>query len=322
MPLTKQVLVTGAGGYVGGLLIAGLAADRERYGEIVALDVRPIPESQRLNGIQYLTADIRSDQVPVIMQRYRIDCVVHLASMVTPDPDLDREIIYAVDVLGTRNVLDGCLAAGVRQVIVTSSGAAYGYYADNPPWLDETDALRGNPEFAYSDHKRQVEELLARYRQRCPQLKQLVLRPGTILGKTAQNQITALFHKPVILGIGGSASPFVFIWDQDVVSAIMSGIRTGHEGIYNLAGDGTLTLRQIARLLKKPYLPLPPGLLSFALGVLKPLGLTRYGPEQIGFLRYRPVLSNKRLKTEFNFTPCKTTRETFTYYLNHHTAKG
>jgi UDP-glucose 4-epimerase len=62
---------------------------------------------------------------------------------------------------GTRNVLDACVAHGVKHLIVSSSGAAYGYHADNPAWLTETHPLRGNPAFAYSDHKRQVEEMLA-----------------------------------------------------------------------------------------------------------------------------------------------------------------
>ena len=51
------------------------------------------------------------------------------------------------------------------------------------------------------------------------------------------------------------------------------------------------------------------------LWVLKQLGLTQYGPEQLNFLRYRPVLSNERLKNEFGYTPQKTTREVFDLYL-------
>jgi UDP-glucose 4-epimerase len=52
-----------------------------------------------------------------------------------------------------------------------------------------------------------------------------------------------------------------------------------------------------------------------SLWILKKLGLTQYGPEQIGFLRYRPVLSNRRLKEVFGYVPEKTTRQTFEYFL-------
>ena len=110
--------------------------------------------------------------------------------------------------LGTKNVLVGCLEAGVLKLIYASSGAAYGYHADNPDWLDEKDELRGNVEFAYSDHKRQVEEMLAGWRQEHPDLEQLIFRPGTILGSTTSNQITALFEKPYVSGLAQRLYPF------------------------------------------------------------------------------------------------------------------
>jgi UDP-glucose 4-epimerase len=250
-----------------------------------------------------------------ILRRFFIDTVVHLATIVTPGRKPNREFEYSVDVLGTENVLKACLEAGVKKLIITSSGAAYGYFPDNPEWLDENDALRGNIEFAYSHHKRLVEEMLACFRREHPELKQLVLRPGTVLGATTDNQITALFEKSFIMGLMGAASPFVFIWDQDVVGCILKGIFDDATGIYNLSGDGTLTMKEIAGLLGKPYVALPVSLVRSVLWVLKKLGLTQYGPEQVNFLRYRPVLSNRRLKQEFGYVPKKTTREAFEYYM-------
>jgi UDP-glucose 4-epimerase len=151
--------------------------------------------------------------------------VVHLASIVTPGKNSNRAFEYDVDVNGTRNLLQACVAHGVRRLIVSSSGAAYGYHADNPEWLTESDPVRGNDEFAYSCHKRLVEEMLAEYRAKAiPDLEQLIFRIGTILGPMVRNQITDLFEKPKILAIAGSDSPFVFIHDQDVVGAIQHGI--------------------------------------------------------------------------------------------------
>lgn len=75
----------------------------------------------------------------------------------------------------------------------TNGGAAYGYRPDIPGLLGEDDPLRGNPVFAYADHKRQVEKLLARHRVESSRLQQVVFRACTILGETADNQITTLF---------------------------------------------------------------------------------------------------------------------------------
>jgi UDP-glucose 4-epimerase len=314
----KSVLITGAGGYIGRQLVEALARDRGTLNTIVAVDVRPAPEAQRIDGVHYAGLDICDGDLSGLLRQHGVDVVVHLAAIVTPDANTDRAREYRVDVVGTENVLRACLAAGVRKFIYTSSGAAYGYHADNPKWLDENDALRGNPEFAYSDHKRLVEEMLARWRQDHPELRQLIFRPGTILGARVDNQITAMFRHPCVLGVGGASTPFVLIWDQDVVAAIQRGIQLGGTGVFNLAGDGTITLRRMAQRLGKPYVSLPPQIVGAALAVLKRLHLTRYGPEQVGFLRYRPVLANRRLKEEFGFIPRKTTAEVFDIYVETH----
>lgn len=311
----RSVLVTGASGYIGHQVVDALAADPQGVETIAAADVRETPSADRRPGVTYATVDVRDAALGEVMKENGVDTVVHLAAVVTPGKGSDREREYSIDVLGTKNVLECCLAAGVGKLVLTSSGAAYGYHADNPEWLDEEDPLRGNPEFAYSDHKRQVEEMLARWRKEHPELGQLVLRPGTVLGDTTRNQITDLFDKKVVLGVRGSPSPFVFIWDQDVVACILKGIREDVAGIYNLAGDGALPMREIAHMLGKPYVAVPAPVLRGTLAVLKRLGLTQYGPEQVDFLRYRPVLGNRRLKAEFGYTPRRTTREVFEAFL-------
>jgi UDP-glucose 4-epimerase len=100
-----------------------------------------------------------------------------------------------------------------------------------------------------------------------------------------------------------------------VIEIICRGLRERSEGIFNLAGDGALSLREIAELLGKPYRALPAWLVRAALSLLKPLGLSQYGPEQLDFLRYRPVLSNNRLKQDFGFSPRYSSREAFLAFL-------
>jgi len=309
-----RVLVTGGGGYLGRQVIAALAEEFGGDAAVVSLDVREVPQAERLPGVNYATTDICDPALEDLLRRHRITTVVHLAAIVSPGKKANRDFEYRVDVDGTRNVLQACVAAGVGHVIVSSSGAAYGYHPDNPAWLTETDAIRGNHEFAYAWHKRLVEEMLAEARERAPQLRQTVFRIGTILGETVANQITALFDKPRPLAIAGVDSPFVFIWDQDVVGAIVQAIRTGRDGIYNVAGDGALTIHQIAQRMGKRCRVLPPALLQAALWLGKAVGATQYGPEQLRFLRYRPVLDNRRLKEVFGYTPRKSSAEVFDFW--------
>lgn len=314
MGMGPAVLVTGAAGYIGRLCVAALAERRDELSALVALDWTEADPSERLDGVVYERDDICDPALKDIFRRHAIDTVVHLASIVRKPHGAPTDLAYRVDVLGTRNVLEACEAADANRLIVTSSGAAYGYHPDNPEWLDEHDPLRGNDEFEYSKNKRLIEEMLARWRQERPELQQVIFRPGTVVGENVHSPVTDLFEKPVIIGIAGSESPFVFIWDQDLVACLVDAVFSDKVGIYNQAGDGALTPREIAEMLGKPYVSLPAPLVKAALWTLKGLRLTDNGPERVAFLRYRPVLSNRRLKEEYGYTPQLTSREAFELY--------
>ena len=301
-----KILITGAVGDVGSALLRELAQSEDSAYEVVATDIRPPADLP--TGIRFETLAVRGDDPDQVIGRERPDVVIHLASIVAPTT---RDFAHAVDVIGSRNVLTACIAHGVKRLVVTSSGAAYGYHADNAIPLVESDPMRGNPEFAYSDHKRQVEEMLAKARSEVPELEQVVLRVGTVLGAGLENQITALFHKPRLLALAGCESPFVFIWTRDLARILQRAISQGPEGIYNVAGDGALGVTDLAGALGKPVLRLPVWLLKLALGIAHPLKLSRYGPNQVRFLQYRPVLDNRALKEQFGYVPDLTSAEVF-----------
>lgn len=305
--MSLNILITGSEGYIGQRLINRLAKQHN----IVGVDIRSVTPSH----YHYQQMDIRDKAISELINKHKITHVIHLASVMQASADHQRD--YDIDVNGTRNVLDASVAGDVTHFTVTSSGAAYGYHADNPAWLTEQDPLRGNDSFTYSFHKRLVEEMLAQYRSIHPQLQQLVLRPGTVLGETTQNQITNLFDQKRIMAIKGSTSPFVFIWDEDVVEIIRQGVCESKTGQFNLAGDGAMTLADIADALGKPLLQLSPWLLKLALTIGHTFGLTQYNAKQLDFLRYRPVLDNRALKEDFGYIPAKSSREVFDFYLAH-----
>ena len=291
-----RVLLTGAAGYVGTLLGARLAAVPGV--SVQGIDVRgrgghaPSP-----GGVVIRAMDIRDPALAALLRDERIDAVVHLAAVLEPTRDRARD--FDVDVNGTRNVVTACVAAGVRHLAVTSSGAAYGYHADNPVPLREEHPLRGDAAFSYADHKRQVEALLAEARARHPALGQLVLRVGPVVGATTRNQITALFHRRVLLAVRGCDAPFAFVWDEDLVAVLAQGVLQAVTGVFNVAGSGALSVHDIAARLRKPVLALPAGVLRAALWAGRRLGVSRYGPEQVRFLQHRPVLANDRLLAAF-----------------------
>lgn len=307
----KAVLITGGGGYIGRLVTEELARSPGNFETIVSSDIRLPPVQDRHDGVDYVELDIRRGQeLSELIAEHHIDTVIHLVTVVGSHAEA-----YAIDVGGSENVLKACVENQVRKLIVTSSGAAYGYHADNDEWLTEDSPLRGNEEFPYSHHKRIVEEMLATYRKEYPSLQQLVLRPGTILGASVSNPISDFFDKKIILGLRESPTPWVFIWDKDVVNVIIAGAQGPHIGVFNLSGDGVMTLREVADAMDKRFVALPARLLSEVLDRLQRYGVIDIGKEQVTFLAHRPVLSNQKLKDSFPYLPEKNTRETFEYFL-------
>ncbi len=315
--MTASVLITGAGGYLGRRVVAALASSRGDEGgpeRIVATDLRVPGIEEQIEGVEYAVLDICEVDIEAALKEHDVDTVVHLAAIVSPTPGQDRDFQYRVDVEGTSRVVDACLAASVRRLIYASSGAAYGYHPDNGALLDEDDPLRGNEVFAYSWHKKLAEERLRQARQEHPELEQVIFRVCTILGPDVDNQITAMFERPVVLGLRGSATPFCFVWDEDVAAAVVCATEGGPAGVYNLAGDGAMTLREIATAMGRRYVSLPEPVVRRALGFLHPRGLAPYGPEQTLFLLHRPVLGNRRLREDFGFQPRMTSRQVLEQY--------
>ena len=165
----SRVLITGASGLVGRAVAAVLA---KGGAELILTDLQPydgLPENAVFERL-----DVTGSDADIVIGRLKPDVVIHLASIVTPPKGSTREFEYRVDVTGSENVLQACIDHGVQRLVVTSSGAAYGYHPRNRAFLQEDAPLMGNEAFAYAHHKRLVEERLQQARTEHPQLEQVI----------------------------------------------------------------------------------------------------------------------------------------------------
>ncbi len=291
-----KILITGAAGNIGRRLVEKLLT--ENSAEIYATDVKenPFPSHPKLN---FRCLDLRSEEFTEWVKAVRPKQIVHLASILQISASLSREMAHDIDVKSTEALLQASVTMGVEKFIVTTSGAAYGYYPENRDVITESRATRGNASYFYSAHKAEVESIMARYQEQHPELKQIIFRPGAVLGPNFDGPVVNLFKQSLITGLVGYPGPFTFIWSEDLVDYIIEGLKGPITGPFNVAGDGVMTMKDIAKRLNKIYLPLPPLLIQAALAIAKPLGLTQYGPEQVKFIKYRPVLANDKIKSTF-----------------------
>jgi NAD dependent epimerase/dehydratase len=127
-----RVLVTGAGGFIGGHLVARLVRDGAVVRALVHYNSRN--EHGTLDWLEpAITADVEvvlgelRDIESVTRAAQSAEVVMHLGAMIAiPYSYVNPRDFFEVNVLGTMNVLQAALTGGARRVVHTSTSEVYG----------------------------------------------------------------------------------------------------------------------------------------------------------------------------------------------------
>jgi 2-alkyl-3-oxoalkanoate reductase len=172
-----KVLVTGAGGFLGGAVIAAC----QKSGNQVSGLFRPAspPTSEQVSeGVQVMVGDLRQKSAWCDALD-DFEAVVHCAAAVSGD--LSAQLVGTV--LATENLL-AALPDGIRRFVHVSSFSVYDFKA--PGWrgfLDEKTPIEPDPQNrdAYTQTKILQEEMVRKY-CRDHGIELVVIRPGAIYG--------------------------------------------------------------------------------------------------------------------------------------------
>jgi UDP-glucose 4-epimerase len=289
------VAVTGPTGEIGRAFLRALDP---HVGRILGMARRPFdPASLGLENTEYRQGDILDPEALHALFA-EADVIVHLAFIILGGRDETRNI----NLTGSRNVFR---AAAGKPLVYTSSVAAYGFHADNPQPLTEDVEPRGSESFYYSAQKAELEAELPE--------GAYVFRPCIVAGPDAQMLVRQLPQRRVpgpIKLMPDPGTPFQLVHHDDVASALVKAVLgEGPPGIYNLAGDGTITLGDLARALGWLAVPVPRLLVdATALTARLPLAPTLL--QWINAGRVPVVMDTTRAKTELGWTPRYSTAET------------
>jgi dihydroflavonol-4-reductase len=230
----KRVAVTGGGGRLGNVLVRQL---RARGDSVRVLEPSEgIPKS--LHGVDAeLVRGSVLDPSDVAGLVADADLVFHLAAKVDLDRDRDGSI-RAVNVEGTRNVAEACLARGIRMVHCSSHHALELHPLDQP--LEETKPLALETACDYHRTKALGEQLVLDL-VRSRGLDAVVVSPGTIVGpfdfepSILGRALLDLYHRriPLLMQV---VSDYVDV--RDVASGVLSAADKGRSGErYLLTGE-------------------------------------------------------------------------------------
>lgn len=274
--VVKKVLVTGAAGFVGSHLVENLVrCGYQVVGTVFDQDkvnhLEPWVRSHK--SVELLTGDIRSAD---FVGRAVRGCseVYHLAATLNA-PGVKSEEFHSTNVVGTRNVMDAALDAGVRKVVVTSTIACL---KDSAERVDETHLAAGVFDGDYALTKYKAEKVAFEYG--CRGIEVTVVNPTIVYGPRETHTLGQIFRnylEPPVRFVSFPDSVLNLIFVDDAVEGFVLAMEKGKSGHRYILGGPEISLGEFVALLdtvsgvRKPVVTLPNFALDLGVRVLDPL---------------------------------------------------
>jgi dihydroflavonol-4-reductase len=242
-----RAAVTGAGGFIGRVVTRALL---ERGWRVTALDL-PGALHGMPSSVRWMPCDVR-DPGTLVDGLRGVDVVFHAAALfdlVAKWPEL-----YAVNIRGTRNVLEVAREAGVERAVVWGSSSVYGATRSTLPLLEvrEIDDRRLNP-YARSKYLGEFVALEATERDG-PEV--VVIRPADVYGGgSVKGLAQALFAfkagvMSAVPGPGNAVHSHVHV--EDVARAAIHLAERGRIGeVYNVADRTPISVADLYALARE-----------------------------------------------------------------------
>lgn len=242
-----KVLVTGACGYKGTVLVPKLIAEGH---DVVAFDIQWFGNQLRdSDALTIVKGDIRyADEMPLD----GVDAIIHLSSIANdPAGDLNPKLTWEVSCLATMQLADRAARAGIEHFIYASSGSVYGVKEE----AHVTEDLSLVPISEYNKTKMCAERILLSYES---EMAVQIVRPATVCGfsPTMRNDVSvnmltmfALKNGKITVFGGDQTRPNVHI--DDITDLYVFLLDNPHvTGVFN-AGFENLSILDIANMITR-----------------------------------------------------------------------
>lgn len=321
----KEVLVSGASGFFGGVLKRRLLAEGFAVTNIDL--VRDEDSHADLTSIQ---GDIRDAELLArTFAEHTFDAVFHCAAMLAHDVK-DDDLLWTSNVDGTRLVAEAALAAGVTKVVNISSNCLWGENLGHVVAEDETPA----PVELYGRSKLAAEQELAKLHEAHPELQPITLRCPTIIDMGRLGLLAILFEfiddgKKVWV-VGDGSNRYQFIYAQDLATACIQCLGYAGSNLFHIGSDSVPTMRgmyeavireagsrsRVASLPKAPAIAL--------MKLAHKLNISPLGPYHYRMIAESFVFDTTRIRRELGWQPTLTNEQmmlrAFSYYRDNRRA--
>ncbi|MDI6723432.1 MAG: SDR family oxidoreductase [Methanobacterium sp.] len=306
-----MIVVTGATGHLGNVLVRKLLENRENV-KVVA---RSSADLNPLKGLEVEIVEGDIQDVNSLINAFQgAEIVYHLAGIVSILPDTDGHL-HRVNVIGTRNVVDACLKTGVKRLVYTSSIHALKEPPRGIP-IDETCSFE--PQYSrggYDQSKARASlEVLKGVEKG---LDAVLVCPSGVIGPydyriSQMGQLFVNFLKGSQIAYVDGAYDFVDV--RDVADGIILASRYGRSSeTYILSGE-TITVHDLMKYLEEITGMNAP---KFKMPLWFVKAVSKFSPIYYKFSKSKPLftgysievlnsnceISSKKAKDELGFSP-------------------
>ena len=257
-----RVLVTGGAGFIGSHTVDALLNEGI---EVWVLDdlsngtLRNLRVWRKNPKLHFRKSNIAKRKVVESLAK-KVDAIVHLAALVSPYLSVKKpEVVNAVNVAGTLNVLDASLKNKVQRVVFASSSSVYG----NQSLLPITEDNPLHPVTPYGVSKLAGEKYCGAY-YRTYGLSTIALRYFNVYGERQRanpySGVISIFAKklaqgsrPTIYGDGEQTRDFIHV--SDVAKANIQALQTNSAPgeAFNIGTGVPTTINQLYSMLAGLY---------------------------------------------------------------------
>lgn len=302
----RVVLVTGVSRDLG-RRAARRAAEHPAVERVIGVDV--VPPRGDIGGVSFVRADIRNPVIAKVIAMEGVDTILHMSVLATPGSLGSRTAMKELNVIGTMQLLAAAQKSEtVEQVVVKSTTQVYGASNRDPAMFTEAMEPRRAARSGYAKDVAEIEGYVRGFARRRPDVVVTTLRCANVIGPNVRSPITDHLRQPVIPTVLGYDPRMQFLHERDLYSALGRVLESRIPGTFNIAGDGLLTMSQIARRMQRSTLPLPSIAFGSAGGFLRP-SLAEVPPELRDYFIFGRGIDTTRMKTVLGFQPRYSTAE-------------
>lgn len=321
----KVIMITGAAGYIGAMLCDQFSKSPDLT-NILAIDIKPIPEILKNNKkIIWITADLRQKvwRIPALINKPEV--VIHCAWQdIQTYGDQNEERSPNVD--GTKSLSEFAFGSPfVKKIIYFSSTDCYNLSSEDGPnkLLTETSPF-STDDRSYIQEKIEVENIIKSLYENSDKSKRVyVVRLVEVIGPRGEvahkkSGLLYLLKKVFpVLPIGSSDWSIQCVHEDDLTDII--GILTfteasrgdGYE-VFNVSSSGSIKGEDLAKILNKSFLFIPPVLMRFIFSILWNISRGEIQTPR-GFWRrfcYSSLVDNSKISRLYGFEYTYTSEET------------